>query len=405
MESLLSIYIDKPQIIHHNGQVQYSVHVSFSNSSEILWYSLSEEYADLISERSDAPLVALLIPAMALGEDIYIQGTISERLYYNLSQSYQRLSQIIIPSLHLIKIYPSKVLQADTKGSGVATGFSAGIDSFTVLADHWYADVPKGFRLTHLLFNNVGSHGHGDDGRSLFKERYARIRPTAERIGLPFIAIDTNMDDFYKRINFQQTHTSRNASIALLLQRGIGRYLYASTFKYTDAYIGPSYDSAYSDTITLPLLSTGAIDIFSTGSEYSRVEKTLRVANIEDSHLALDICVKGHKAGNCSICWKCKRTLLTLEIAGLVDRYEKVFDLDAYRRVREFYIAEVLRSSDPLLREIALFAKEQRFQIPDSSRSFAYTLLNVVTKQARRMLNLFARIAGYIPIHHYRNGR
>ncbi len=378
-----------PEINSENGEIRYCVNVRSSDCPETLWYSLSEEYGDLISERSDAPLVALLIPAMARGEDIYIEGTVSERLYYNLSGSYQHLLQMIIPSLRPIQIHPAEVKPAHVSGSGVATGFSAGIDSFCVLADHWYAaDIPRGCRLTHLLFNNSGSHGHGDNGRNLFRERYARLKPTAERIGLPFIAIDTNIDDFYKSLSYQQTHTPRNASIALFLQRGLGCYLYASTFHYRDVFIGSTYDMAYSDPITLPLLSTEAIDLFSVGSEYTRVEKTLRVADIEDSYLALDICTRGDKAGNCSTCWKCKRTLLTLEIAGLLERYNGVFDLNAYRRVRESYIAEVLKSEDPLLHEIAVFAKDCRFQTPDASRLYMYALTNAVARQARRMASL-----------------
>src|SRR4028118_737543 len=201
--------ISKPELAKQDN-FQYRVRVSFSEGTETLWYSLGEEYADLVSDRSDAPLVALLIRAMACGEDIHLDGTISERLYYNLSRSYQHVLRAVIPSLRLINIYPDNVQPATQRASGVATGFSGGIDSFSVLADHHYTDVPTGFRLTHLLYNNVGSHEKG--GSRLFRERYEHIRPTAERIGLPFIAVDTNVSAFYSGFKFQQTHTPRNAS-------------------------------------------------------------------------------------------------------------------------------------------------------------------------------------------------
>lgn len=387
--------ISKPELIPQNGDLRFCVRVHFSGESKTLWYRLSEEYTDMVSDRSDAPLVALLIPAMLRGEDIHIEGTISEKLFYNISGPYQKVLKLIIPSLHLVNIIPTDVQPAHSIGEGVAMGFSAGIDSFCVLADHHYADGPKGFKVTHLLFNNVGSHGSGENGTHLFHKRHNRIRPIASRIGLPFIAIDTNMDSFYQGLDFQLTHTPRNASIALLLQREIKRFYYASSFHYSNAFIGPSYDMAYSDTITLPLLSTETLEMISTGSEYTRVEKTLKVAKIEDSYRALDICVRGDTQNmiNCSTCWKCKRTMLTLEIAGELDRYSGVFDLDAYRRIQDLYIGEVLCSKDPLLREIASFIKNSGFKVPLSSRLYAYTRLFFIAKQVKRVIRKPYKIA------------
>ena len=166
---LMKIYL--PEITHHNGNVMYKVNVHSSLGNKTLWYKLNEKYSSFISESSDAPLVALLIPAMVHGEDIYLDGTVSEKLYYNLSGPYQHVLQLIIPSLYLVKIYPATIKPSiKEKEYGVATGFSGGIDSFCVIADHYYSnDVPEGFRLTHLLFNNVGSHGSGEEGRTLFK--------------------------------------------------------------------------------------------------------------------------------------------------------------------------------------------------------------------------------------------
>lgn len=368
----MSIKISEPQITSYSNYIKYSVEIHFRDHSEILWYQLTADRKEFISELSDAPLLALIIPAMALGEDIYVEGCVSDRLYYNLQNSYQQILQIIIPSLKRIRIYPSNINSQNERklGKGVAAGFSAGIDSFCVLHDYYYSGVPLNLRLTHLLFNNVGSHGRGIKGRLLFRERYEKVKPVADLIGLPLIEVDTNMDDFYKDFTFQQTHTVRNASVALLLQNGIGRYFYASGLDYKNIGIFKAHDLAYSDLITLPLLSTDAIDITSVGSQYSRVEKTLKVATIKDSYTTLDICARGHKAGNCSTCWKCKRTLLTLEIAGLLTKYEHSFDIEAYLKVRDLYIAEVMTSKNPLLSEIAQFALENNFKTSKKSRIY-----------------------------------
>ena len=81
------------------------------------------------------------------------------------------------------------------------------------------------------------------------------------------------------------------------------------------------------------------------------------------------------------------RTLLTLEIAGLIDRYARVFDLDVYRRRRARFIGQVLQSRSPLMKEIVAFARERDYPLPLRSRFFA--LLPLET--ARRFKKSLAR--------------
>lgn len=183
--------ISKPEILQQKHEILFRVGVEFAEGPETLWYSLNQAFVDLVSDSCDAPLVALLIPAMANGEDIHIAGAISERLLYNLSGPYQKLVQYVIPTLRHVEIHPEEVHARTEHSSGVATGFAGGIDSYCVLADHYYSDVPESFKVTHLLFNNVGSHGKG--GERLFRDRYARLKPVVEWLGLPFVMINSNV--------------------------------------------------------------------------------------------------------------------------------------------------------------------------------------------------------------------
>ena len=355
-----------PLTINVTGEeIVLNYQVSFANKECTLWYSIAKDYQSFVTEALDGPVVALLIPAMKIGEDIHIAGSISERLFYNLSRPYQVLLKHLIPSLNLIKIYCNNLIVRNVRAPGVATGFSCGIDSFCLLADHYYSNVTKGFKITHLLFNNVGSHGTGNE--HLFNERYSKNAPLAEKIGLPLIKVNSNLDHFYQNYQYSHTETPRNVSVPLILQNGLGRFLYASTYSYPDTYIRPSTLMSHSDPAALPLLSTESLDIHASGSEYTRVMKTLRVASIEDSFYFLDVCTNPTKAGNCSKCKKCLRTLLTLEIAGLIDKYSKAFDLLIYKRGRKKFMGEVLSSNDPFLREIAQYAKDQRYSFPFES--------------------------------------
>lgn len=156
-----------------------------------------------------------------------------------------------------------------------------------------------------------------------------------------------------------------------MLQGGVGKYLYASTYPYESVFIGETYDTAYSDPISLPLLSTEALEAISVGSQYTRVAKTVQVASLPLAQDTLDVCVGGKSAGNCSRCWKCLRTLVTLEIAGALRDFDGTFDLDRYAAARSRYLGTVATSDDPLLREIVVFAREKRYRFPRSIDYYA----------------------------------
>uniref|UniRef100_UPI000B325623 hypothetical protein n=1 Tax=Endozoicomonas arenosclerae TaxID=1633495 RepID=UPI000B325623 len=211
--------ISKPEITRSNGVARYSARISHALGNETLKYSVQDEFFELMSDRADAALLALLIPAMSRGEPIKVEGAVSEHLYHHLSGPYQHVLKSIMPHLQLIEICADQIVNSSYDGKGVATGFSGGIDSYCTLADYFYSEVSPGFKVTHLIYNNVGSHGKKTNPEILFNDRYEALKPVAEKIGLPFIKVNSNLDHFYcDRLHFMQTHTARNTSVALLLQ-------------------------------------------------------------------------------------------------------------------------------------------------------------------------------------------
>jgi len=145
----MNISIPKYITKDHDLILQYQVNCL--DHDIILWYSLDEIYRHFVTDLLDGPLVALLIPAMHSGEDIYLQGKISERLYYNLSQPYQEVLKYLIPSLKSVKIYPEGLQSKAERAKGVATGLSCGVDSFCLLGDHYYSDVPTIMRFRKVV--------------------------------------------------------------------------------------------------------------------------------------------------------------------------------------------------------------------------------------------------------------
>jgi hypothetical protein len=180
--------------------------------------------------------------------------------------------------------------------------------------------------------------------------------------------------------------------------------MYASAYHYLDVFLGPTDSLAASDVASLPLLSTATLDAFSVGSEYTRVGKTLAMTQVPNSYEMLDVCVRPAKPSgrtNCSECWKCLRTLATLEIGGYLNLYTKAFDLDLYYQVRHRYFATLLDSDNPLLREVVDFARERNYPIPMWSRTLhlfrvhpAKTLLKRLVSRLKRVIRLVTSQAG-----------
>jgi len=358
------VRIGKTEVVERGREVQVRAPVTWHGKTEYLWYSVQRRYADhLSSETLDAFVVGLLLPAMTERQDIHIEGPVSEKLYWNLTRSYMRIMSSINPVFEPVRIFPAELTahRPTVRPSGVATGFSGGIDSFCVLADH-LGPIPSGRRITHLIYSNVGAHPGADRGR--FLDQYERLAPCGEELGLPFIRIDSNLNDFY-RVKFEATHTSRNISAALVLQNLLAVFYYASGYRYEDCYVGPAKSPAYADPLAVHLLSTETLDCVSDGCQYSRVQKTMRVAEFELSRRYLDVCVSRKEIeGNCAVCWKCARTLLTLEILGKIEDYEDVFALDRYRATHRLCLARVMAKDNAYRREIRTLAKERAYRFP-----------------------------------------
>jgi len=95
----------------------------------------------------------------------------------------------------------------------VLTGLSAGIDPFRTILDQ-----ASDAKVTHLLFDNVGSHGRTKRDAQVFRDRMARLNPIArDDLGLPLIAVGSNLDAVLG-MDFQLRHTIRNAAIAMPFQ-------------------------------------------------------------------------------------------------------------------------------------------------------------------------------------------
>ncbi len=339
--------IGLPQLQVRDGVARLTAPVTCDSERHELWYEVPDTCADwFATDRSDGFVVGLILHAMHRGEDLVVEGPMSARLHHNLTHFYIPVVTEGLPDRHRpIRILPNSLTTARTGANHVATGFSGGVDSFAAVVQHWVQEPSAYDRVTHLLFHNVGSHRHGsvEDDRRLFRQRFEQVQPFAREVGLPIVPVDSNLGNLFS-LSYVKNHAAVNPSVPLVLQHQFRRYYYASCRKYSECWIRPAKGIGSLDPVTMPLLGTENFDCVSTGCQMSRVEKTQLVATYEPSYRFLNVCVDPTASGrNCSVCQKCGRTLLTLELLGLARHYAPAFDLEKYRKTRPKLLLRILR--------------------------------------------------------------
>lgn len=338
--------IGKPEIVSEGPHSELRANVRRGSDNLVLRYQVPAEHIGwLTADRCDGLVIGLLFQAMTMNEEIRTESPMSSKLYHSVQHFLIPMLVKAFPNLHPIRIHPASLTDEPAAGKGVATGFSGGVDSFASVAQHWANEESPDHKVSHFLFHNAGSHstGNHDAARKLFWQRYETLKPFAEEAGIPFVAVDSNVSELFP-IDFIRMHPALNASVLLVLQQQFGRYYYASTYKYADCGVNYSDDAARLDPMAFHLYSTEGLDCVSTGAQLSRVEKTRLVTEFEPSRRYLNVCVDPAFEGrNCSVCFKCRRTLMTLELLGKAEDYREVFDLEKFRATKNSYLARVLR--------------------------------------------------------------
>ncbi len=372
--------ISKQKAVKSAESTVLSAKISYQGKEDECFYSVPAEYADMSDlESSNCFLVGMLYPAMRYGEDIHVEGTVSAKLLFNLNEYLIPLMAMCDSRLKRISVAAQTTDASYRAGAkAVGTGFSGGIDSFSTIFDHFARPTPEGFKLTHLFFFNVGAHGipkkPGDleaiDGK--FRARYVKLGAFPKEVGLPFVPVDSNVHKFHPWGHLEVA-TLATVSAALFLQNGIRRYYLASAgHPYIQLwhYLGEPRrpdDIAYLNAFLLPWLSTESLDFIDDGGFYDRSQKTVLVSGYEPASRHLNVCSNHDTLDtNCSICPKCCRTLLTLEILGKIDEYKAVFDVEKYRReARRLYIAQTLVNAkrEMFYRHIVDLAREKGFDL------------------------------------------
>ena len=309
-----------------NKEVVLSAQIETDNNiqhfPDRLWYQFPEKYAAYIQERTEPFAPTALLLAMYLGESLTVKGAISPRLAYHLFE-YRKIFHAWYPELfRWIDISYKRVeLFKDLKmGTGTATAFTGGVDSFYTVWSHLEENQPiPDARVTHGLFVcGLDLHLNDLEGYQAAVQVYD---PVFRQLGLELVQAATNAYEFSAlRIDWTIFHGVPLIGAALCLGPLFRRfYLPSSMLNYRKLI-------PYGSTPLIDhLLSTEITEIVNHGSGISRSEKVEKMIAWEVTHQRLRVCANKndlHGVQNCGACHKCYRMMALLEILDAKSHYK-----------------------------------------------------------------------------------
>ncbi len=334
-----------------------------------MFAKFSIDYKSYLFETYDSFLINILPMAMVKGEDIYIDGSISRKLLFNIENYLLDILYIMIPHAKKIKITAKKLLDYNLsdhtlKDRIISSPLSCGIDSLFTLEKYYFQEKEKKNKISFVINSFSGAHADLD----IYKNRLINIKQYVQKTSLNILEVETNFASFNK-INHRLSHIFRNLSVPLIFQKLIKRYLYPSTFSYLNTLLKKDMETCQFDPVILPLISTELIDFVSDGAERSRVSKTEIISKNKLSQIHLDVCTNSdymkskNKKINCSYCSKCLRTMLALESHDCLNEFENVFNIKKYKKLKTSFIQQIKASKHPNDIEIYNFIKTKNKSI------------------------------------------
>lgn len=289
----------------------------YEGKGEEVWFKLPKKQVSKKNLLSGTPFLCFaLLPAMAANENIDLNKlSISRKLYTRIGKIQETyLNWFPHLNLHRIRILNYSLVENKPTGNGkIVSLFTGGVDSFdTVLQNK----KSKNDTEIDTILYVFGFDIHFKD-RELKNQVKRYIDNVAKNLAIGTIYIETNLREFTEKIvAWDYILAPVFASVIHLFGGYITKLYIPST---TDnAHLFPDGSHPELD----PLFSTESLEIIHYGSERTRIEKIIN--NIASSDIALNnlrVCWLNYGGKiNCGLCEKCLRTMLALEIAGVLSK-------------------------------------------------------------------------------------
>ena len=337
------IQIGKLRYVETNGfsRIETTIVTDGRNDFQ-LYIEVEEKYGKyLVTDRIDAFVVGILTFAMWKGHDIKCEDPISSELKFTLENQLIHTLAKHDSSLYCTKIYAPVTDTPIHNEGAVGTGISLGLDSFNTIAEHCQSGS-KDLRLTHLVTFDSGAVGgsYGLNGWDFCAQKlYERIKDVSIQLQLPLISMNTNLHRYnHPRVDVYISF--RLIMMAMALGKLFRAYFISSNgedFSCFNVKNTGLKDCSNYELLTIYCCSIqNGVRFLSGGGEKDRLEKLRTIADFPIARENLQSCLTEYY--NCMNCAKCKRNLVSLDALGILDKFDKVYDITYYRAHRDEYM-------------------------------------------------------------------
>lgn len=306
--------------------------IESAEGTRAVWFDLPADLDGVVASSGNAWLILMLPFAIQTGERIDLALPVDPLLLENARQLVATWVGWY-PELAQCEICAPTQRTAISEGQ-VAQFFSGGVDAWFTLLRHAESSprFPQVGDVDDLI--TVGGLDIPVGKVEEFIQLANSARGIAREFGKRHVVVRTNL-----RANMSGSwksawgprwgslsHVAALAAIGLLIERRYARVLIGSTGLGTLPPWG-------SHPLTDVLCSTSTTVFQHDHAVYSRAEKLERIAESPYAVSRLKVCFTAGTFSNCSVCTKCHRTLLCLDILGVLD-HARSFDVAAYLRNR-----------------------------------------------------------------------
>jgi hypothetical protein len=312
---MVGVFIDRPVHFIDNECSVISSNMRINGQDVRIRHKVSR---GPVSQTADTFLTAGLFPAMKMGGDLRVEGTVSPKLLH-ATDTIQDIIKSWFQGYTSVSIDAEKSNHTEsTNQRGVGAFFSGGIDSYYTLLKH--RDEITTLIFVHGFDIQLEKHEFRERASRAFREVAASFDKVLEKISPNFIPAGGD------------AHGAVLASIALLLSPQLKKIYIPSSTPY---YV---LDPWGSHVLLDPLWSTEDVEIAHDGCEATRVQKAALVAQSDIALRNLRVCLFKPEVGlNCEQCEKCLRSMAELRAVGALDRcssFRSQLDLNRFSKIK-----------------------------------------------------------------------
>ena len=294
--------------------------------SDTIYFKFDKKYKDFIVADASPFAAALLVPAMKLGQDLIIEGAISEKLYRGMHEVMTIMLSWNI-GLKPISIIASELKKDEYAPQKNASFFSGGVDSFYTYLKNKESGKEK---INYFILAN--GYDISLDSTELWKTTRNIIQDIGRKEHIEIIEVESNVRRMIEPIiPWGFTHGGCLAALGLSLRKELKSIFIASSYHNDQMFPWGSHpDTDY-------LWSTETLSFHHDGADVNRVQKVGFIAEYPIVLENLRVCYLNKKNKfNCGQCDKCLRTMINLRIAGALERPKTlphVIDLERLRNL------------------------------------------------------------------------